>query len=130
MSTEKKNEATDPMDPIIEAPQEQGLHLDPNMFGYEGETKAPFTANNIMALMGILNQIAMEGTTRVYTPSDSFQKTVESGKEQMSELAVQAVQAMELIMADHLDNADKGIAIHQDILQGKTKDKTTFEVAK
>lgn len=91
-------------------------HYDPNAFGYKPKERVPFTGNIILMLMGLLNAVRIDGTEVVYTPTDSFDETVKSGKETLTELALQATRAMELIQQDHMQNIDEGYATHQDEL--------------
>lgn len=99
-----------------ESREDVSPHYDPNQFGYKPKERVPFTGNLILTLMGILNAVRIKESNIVYTPNDSFEKTVESGTEQITEIGLQCIRAMEMINQDHMQNIDEGYATHQDIL--------------
>ena len=112
MSTKGKNSKKGVETPL-EKPQ---VHLDPNQYGYGKGQKAPFEGNLILQAVGVLHAFAIKEQTVVYEHKDSFDETVKTGKTQITEMGVQAMRLVEMLIGGHLENADEGIAIHQSVL--------------
>lgn len=105
------------------------MHYDPSAFGYNKGEKVPFEGNLILWALGFAHAVALSETTVVYETKESFDETRASAKETVTDLGLQGIRLYELLTQGHLENIDKGVAVHQDVLTGKTTSKA-FDITK
>ena len=111
-----------------EAPTPE-LHYDPNEYGYPEGGKAPFEGNLLLWVMNFAQTVAVKETSTVYNTENSFEETRKTGREQITDLGLQALRILELLTQGHLENIDSGQAVHQDVLTGKRDaNKPIFEM--
>jgi len=91
--------------------------VNPNEFGYRKDQLIEVNANFLMELLfGFANHVQLQETKVGYEVKEDFKDTLKAGKTTISDLGVQAVQFMDIGMNLHMDNIEKGVAVHQSVL--------------
>lgn len=103
------------------------VQKDPSLFAYREGQKIEIEADIFLGMATFANQVYMQERDIVYESKETFEKTLDTGKEVITDLGLQALRWLELVTGIHLDNADKGIAVHRDVLMKENKPKFDLE---
>lgn len=104
-------------------------YVDPRLFGYREGQKIEVDGSLFMALIGFAHQVSLQERKVVYNIGDSLKTTIDSGKETITEIGVQAMGWVQEGLSIHTDNVEKGVAVHQDVIN-KEEAEAKFSIVK